>query len=152
MPFTVIKGTFHVVGYSPDGDSIRFQADNAANWLKLGCPLVGLNSRDHAQLRLEGIDTLETHYQNFAQPPKFPKDAMDKLLSLLGITNSDWDIMAKDPVIKSANDNTPGYILVRQADKYNRPISFVFAGETDLKDGNQKVDLKPDLLKQSVNY
>lgn len=27
MPFTIIKGTYHVVGYSPDGDSIRFQAD-----------------------------------------------------------------------------------------------------------------------------
>lgn len=28
MPFFLIKGTFHVVGYQPDGDSIRFQADN----------------------------------------------------------------------------------------------------------------------------
>jgi hypothetical protein len=34
MPFLVIKGTFHVAGYSADGDSIRFQADNEANWAK----------------------------------------------------------------------------------------------------------------------
>ena len=31
MPFFIIKGTFHVLGYSPDGDSIRFQADDDAN-------------------------------------------------------------------------------------------------------------------------
>jgi len=24
MPFTLITGTFHAVGYAPDGDSIRF--------------------------------------------------------------------------------------------------------------------------------
>ena len=28
MGFTLIKGTFHVVNYSPDGDSIRFCPDN----------------------------------------------------------------------------------------------------------------------------
>jgi hypothetical protein len=35
MSFRVIKGTFHVVGYSPDGDSIRFKAVNEANWALL---------------------------------------------------------------------------------------------------------------------
>ena len=29
MPFTLIRGTFHVVNYSPDGDSIRFRPDDA---------------------------------------------------------------------------------------------------------------------------
>ena len=35
MPFVVIKGTFHVVGYSPDGDSVRFMADDKGLWSKL---------------------------------------------------------------------------------------------------------------------
>ena len=56
MPFFVIKGTFHIKGYSPDGDSIRFKADNEANWDKLSGPRVNLNARCHAQLRLEAID------------------------------------------------------------------------------------------------
>jgi len=30
MSFTLIKGTFHVIGYSPDGDSIRFNAKDPA--------------------------------------------------------------------------------------------------------------------------
>jgi hypothetical protein len=63
MPFTLIKGTFHVVGYQPDGDSIRFQADQRENWGLLKGSAVKLNARGHAQLRLEAIDTLETHYE-----------------------------------------------------------------------------------------
>ena len=63
MSFKVIKGTFHVVGYSPDGDSIRFKADKESNWDLLKGPKVKLNSKKHAQLRIEAIDTLETHYK-----------------------------------------------------------------------------------------
>jgi hypothetical protein len=74
MKYTLIKGTFHVVGYSPDGDSLMFKANNRARWDKL--------STDHSetlqakldqeqgalQLRLQGIDALETHYT----PPRLP--------------------------------------------------------------------------------
>jgi len=28
MPFVVIQGTFHVKDYAPDGDSVRFKADD----------------------------------------------------------------------------------------------------------------------------
>jgi hypothetical protein len=31
--FKIIKGTFHIVGYSPDGDSIRFKARNLREFL-----------------------------------------------------------------------------------------------------------------------
>src|SRR4051812_14468705 len=65
MPFSLIKGTFHVAGYSPDGDSIRFQADDKSLWAKLSGPPAKLNAREHTQLRFEAIDTLETHYANF---------------------------------------------------------------------------------------
>ena len=30
--FQIIKGKFHVKGYQPDGDSIRFEAENPAHW------------------------------------------------------------------------------------------------------------------------
>ena len=66
MPFLVIKGTFHIVGYSPDGDSVRFRADNKEHWAKLSGRPAELNAKDHAQLRFEAIDTLETHYLNMA--------------------------------------------------------------------------------------
>ena len=86
MGFHVIRGTFHVVGYSPDGDSIRFKAADKTNWSLLAGPPAKLNGKDHAQLRLEAIDTLETHYGSQHQPLKFAKAAMDHLLAQLGIT------------------------------------------------------------------
>ena len=70
MPFRVIRGTFHVLGYSPDGDSVRFAADVESRWNLLAGPPVRLNGKRHAQLRLEAIDTLETHFMNVQQPPR----------------------------------------------------------------------------------
>ena len=74
MPFTLIKGKFHIKGYAPDGDSLRFSPDDHNNWKKLDGPKVKLNKRrHHAQLRFEGIDALETHYRarTIHQPAEF---------------------------------------------------------------------------------
>src|SRR5215212_717069 len=103
MPFYVIKGTFHVKGYSPDGDSIRFKANNAANWLKLGCPPVKLNAKEHGQLRFEGIDTLETHYEGFHQPLPFAEAALQFLLNALAIDDVQWNLSTTNPLVVRAN-------------------------------------------------
>ena len=66
MSFNLIKGTFHVKGYSPDGDSIRFRAKDPTNWKKLSGPAVGLNALGHAQLRIEAMDALETPLWRYA--------------------------------------------------------------------------------------
>jgi hypothetical protein len=91
MSFFLIKGTFHVKGYSPDGDSVRFQANNSANWKKLSGPAAELNARGHAQLRMEAVDALETHYEGYHQPLKQAKAAGRFLLSSLGINEVVWD-------------------------------------------------------------
>ena len=91
MAFFLIKGTFHVKGYSPDGDSIRFRARNPDNWKKLSGPAAELNARGHAQLRVEGVDALETHYQGYHQPMKLARAACRYLLSYLGIDEVVWD-------------------------------------------------------------
>src|SRR5262249_34121363 len=149
MGFTLIKGTFHVVGYSPDGDSIRFQADNPANWESLDGPPVELNARNHAQLRIEAIDTLETHFDGCHQPLKFAEAAMDFLLEELGIMQVKFND-ARTRVV-SAEDGTPGYILSRKVEHNRRPVSFVFAGVAEEDDG-ASIFLKPDGLEASVNY
>ena len=91
MPFSVIEGTFHVVGYSPDGDSVRFRARDEGNWRRLSGPPVGLNARGHAQLRFEAVDTLETHYLNFHQPLGLATEAIEFLLAELGIAGVGWN-------------------------------------------------------------
>ncbi|MEC4748959.1 hypothetical protein [Methylomicrobium sp. Wu6] len=149
MPFNLIKGTFHVIGYSPDGDSIRFQADDRDNWKLLAGPPVQLNAKGHAQLRIEAIDTLETHYQGHHQPLQLANAAMHFLLDELGIRKVKFNDAGTR--IVSAEDGTAGYILSRTTEKNRRPVSFVFAGAAEESDG-APVFLDPGRLKYSINY
>src|SRR3954470_9352823 len=63
MPMLCLAGTFHVLGSEPDGDSIRFRPNDPADWEKVpGATAVRRNVNGAAQLRLDAIDALETHY------------------------------------------------------------------------------------------
>jgi endonuclease YncB( thermonuclease family) len=149
MGFTLIKGTFHVAGYSPDGDSLKFKAKKIGNWKKLAGPKVKLNKKNLAQLRFEAIDTLETHYGGTHQPKSQANEATDFTLKAANIKNVVW--MANRYRVKSADDGTEGYILCRTTERYNRPVCFVFEGKTKYKDGAD-VYLDAKLLKKSINY
>ena len=135
--------------YSPDGDSIRFKADNPANWNLLSGASVTMNGNSHAQLRLEAIDTLETHYKRWHQPLGLAIGALEFLLNELNITDVQWN--AAHTKVISANDGTRGYIIARAVERNNRPISFVFAGEPEEADWSNIV-FYADRLAESVNY
>jgi hypothetical protein len=118
MPFRLIKGTFHVRNYSPDGDSIRFRPDNPDLVRTLnGGDKVRFNARGHVQLRIEAIDALETHYNpqsgggTLHQPLGLANQALDHLLAFVGITDVEWDSTHR--TVLDARDNVPGYILSR---------------------------------------
>ncbi|MEM7534918.1 MAG: hypothetical protein AAF639_22260 [Chloroflexota bacterium] len=120
MNYTLIKGTFHVVGQSPDGDSLKFRASNPKNWDKIITEnreelLENMEENEGVvQLRLQGVDALETHY---SPPPARPpstlksssKDGVDRpksgshkqplalgdaateaLLQILGVERVEW--------------------------------------------------------------
>ena len=108
-----------------------------------------INARGHAQLRIEAIDTLETHYQDHHQPLQLANEAMHFLLDELGIKEVKFNEAGTKVV--SARDGTRGYILSRRTEKNHRPVSFVFAGNAEEDDGAQ-IFLRPDRLEQSVNY
>lgn len=82
MDYHLIKGTFHVVGYSPDGDSLKFRANNPKNWDKINTNHRGKFEQNLAsdgelvQLRLQGVDALETHYS--PPPLKTPSELRNK--------------------------------------------------------------------------
>lgn len=135
MPFYVIRGTFHVKGYSPDGDSIRFKADDESNWDRLDGPPPRLNSRKHAQLRLEAIDTLETHFGTAHQPLALARQATVHLMDRLGITGVEWN--ANMTTVTAANDNVRGYIVAREVERNRRPVAFAFAGDPADEDGTE---------------
>jgi endonuclease YncB( thermonuclease family) len=137
MPFVLIKGSFRPAAGVPDGDSVRFLADDLDLWSKLeGAPVqlgTGVETKDTVQLRCEGIDAIE---KGATQP--LSTDARDSMFELIG-----FDAASPEPT---------GFVLARMTDdKTRRPISFVFAGETDRQDGSE-VFLDDSMLRDSVNF
>ncbi len=147
--YKIIHGTFHVKGYAPDGDSIRFQADNDAHWDFFHWEKASARKAKRKQLRVEAIDSLETHYEELRQPPSFAVAALERILELVGITDVEYNLLVT--LITSAKDGTPGYIAANAVDPFNRPVSFVFPESANLTDGAEFSDA--DLpLEKSINY
>jgi endonuclease YncB( thermonuclease family) len=144
MPFTLIKGTYRPLAGIPDGDSLRFRANNLSLWKKLeGASVVlgtGAETKDTVQLRLEGIDAIEKGAAKNVDPKKsLSTQARDNLFARINFD-------------KDTNPQPAGYILSRMTDdKSRRPICFIFYGKTNLADGSS-VMLDAKLLRKSVNY
>jgi hypothetical protein len=116
-----LRGDLVVVGKSPDGDSIRFRPARP--------DLVrGLVNGDRArpssdgtfQLRLDGIDAPETHYNGLAQPLGVP--AREQLLAWCGFTDVRW---GGDTVSASTPASIPAAIQTGLVDVNGRPVAFV---------------------------
>lgn len=155
MALTLVKGNYRIVGASPDGDSVRFYPDAPGAFAGLGLR-VRANARGGTQLRLEGIDALETHYQAqvpggvlWRQPRELGDAASDALLRQLGFTDVQRD--EHGTVTSSTPEQVPGHILTRFADKYGRAVSFAFTGGHRGRDGSQ-VYLDVDGMRASANY
>jgi endonuclease YncB( thermonuclease family) len=157
MPLTLIRGKYSILKAAPDGDSIRFVPDNPALWKTLE-NRVRPNKSGGAQLRLDAIDALETHYRARVgslgtqhQPLRLAHKAADRLLDILGFDSKTVD-RGKEEIITAANPATaPGYILTRFADVHGRAVAFVFAGIPKQADGSD-VFADAALIRQSANY
>ena len=154
MSLYLIKGQYRIVHSEPDGDSVHFVADDAAAFTSLHLA-VHLGGGGAAQLRLDAIDALETHYtpathggRTLHQPLELAHAAGARLLDLLGFTSV---VHSGETVTSATPDATPGYILTRFADKYGRPVSLTYAGATGHPDLTQ-IYTDVDLLRASVNY
>jgi hypothetical protein len=88
MPFILIQGSFHLVGrsqagnptgFQPDGDSIQFKPANPGLLNQLDRPgrPYRLTRIGSTQLRLEGIDALELHFDRSHQPRPWPMRPMN---------------------------------------------------------------------------
>jgi hypothetical protein len=163
MPFIVLQGTFHLVGrtqagnptgFQPDGDSIQFQPTNPALLNQLDQPgrPYRLTSIGSTQLRLEGIDALELHFDSTHQPRPLADQARDFLTGKLGLNPVPYrppgNLQVQPPVAKDA---TAGFILSRALEVNDRPIAFAFTSTPPVADGAE-VFLRTSLLKRSLNY
>lgn len=154
MSLYLIKGQYRITGSEPDGDSVHFIPDVSDAFGKLHMT-AHLGANGAAQLRLDAIDALETHYTPTAhgartmhQPLELAHAAGARLLELLGFTNV---VRSGETVTSATPDAAPGYILTRFADKYGRPVSLAYSGTIDRPD-LQLVFTDVDLLRASVNH
>lgn len=147
--FKIIKGTFHVKGFQPDGDSIRFRADDQTRWDAFKFSTKSAQKAEMKQLRLEAIDALETHYEGFHQPRSFGIGALEKLLGMLQIGDLQYSLTIS--TIVGASDGKPGFIATDGLDGFDRPISLAFPADVALIDGTEisGADLP---IEQSVNF
>ena len=131
--YKVVAGTFHVKGFQPDGDSIRFQANDPANWDFFEWETEKDKKEKRKQLRVESIDALETHYEGYHQPRPFALAALESLLEMLGIKDVIYSLSLTQ--IVSADDGKAGFIASASTDRFGRPVSYVFPKSAKLTDG-----------------
>lgn len=199
MAYRLIKGSFYVVGHSPDGDSIKFRANNISRWDKIEADNPDKfeealeKENGVVQLRLQAIDALETHYAppflsppkelrdedrerreerpdpgNHEQPEALGQEATNEFLRYLGVNKIEWRKFGRSKWIDKAyiqqgkkevvvedkyEDNIPGFIIAKDAEKNGRPISWIFAGSTSERDGSIITNEElVDMVEESANY
>jgi len=147
--YKVIAGTFHVKGFQPDGDSIRFQANKPEHWDFFDWATAADKASKKKQLRVESIDALETHYDGFHQPRPFALAALESLLELLNITDVTYSLAVTQ--IVDADDGKAGFIASADVDRFGRPVSYVFPKKAKLTDG-AVMDSETLPIEDSVNF
>lgn len=163
MPYTLIKGSFHIHyperplnGPEPDGDTIKFQPVNRDLIANLPRPnqAARFTQSGMTSIRFEGIDALETHFdvegQAFHQKLDLALAARDALLAEAGF--GEIRFFAQRPFKVESVQNHPvrGYILSNGLDTYGRTIAFVFTGEHPAEDGSQ-IFVTGEMLDASLN-
>jgi endonuclease YncB( thermonuclease family) len=150
--FNVIKGSFVITNYEPDGDSVRFIADDLDLYQNLhGSYRIKPSGKDGSvQLRFEAVDAPELHYGVAAQ--KYGDTARDKLLSWMGFKNIQF--FDNSTKVKSAEpDTVRGAILSKAAEANGRPVSYILLEHdaSSLKNGDW-IRVNDSLLKKTINY
>jgi hypothetical protein len=154
MPMLCIAGTFHVLGTEPDGDSVRFVPDDPATWGKVpGAHRIRANASGGAQLRLDAIDALETHYappggHSLHQPLELAHAAGAELLDWLGFRDV---VRQGETVTATRDDDRHGFVLTRTADTYGRCIALVGRGDPPATSG-ESIYVTPALLRNTANH
>jgi hypothetical protein len=154
MPMLCLAGSYRILDTEPDGDSIRFYPDDPSLWARVpGQHQVRTNAGGGAQLRLDAIDALETHYAPrggtpLHQPLQFAHQAADELLRWLGFKGVQRD---GEKVTAATPDQLPGYVLTQTADLYGRCVAFAGRGKAPADSGTQ-VRVNLAMLRRTANH
>jgi endonuclease YncB( thermonuclease family) len=123
--FLCIHGELVIAGYEPDGDSVRFIADDASHYGALKrADRIRPSQRDGSvQLRFEAVDAPELHYGDDAQP--LGATARDALLDWIGFTAIEYDQHRKIQVRSATPTSVRAAILAQMVEVNGRPVAYV---------------------------
>jgi endonuclease YncB( thermonuclease family) len=150
--YLAIAGQAVLVGKQPDGDSVRFRPADPTLLSRLeNGGRVHPSTDGTVQLRFDGVDAPELHYQGHAQPQG--DTARDSLLAQLGFTGIAY--ADNGATVTAATPSTvPLVILSRLVEVNGRPVSVVYSGEAALgliAASGTRVELTAELLGRSIN-
>ncbi len=148
--FHLIRGSFVIIGKQPDGDSVRFIADDTGLFSSLkNHNRIKFSKDNSVQLRFEAIDAPELHYLGQAQP--LGDTSRDALLKQMGFDKLGFK--ADNATVTAATPATVrGAVLSNAVEVNGRPISYVLLGKdaNGFKDG-ALVKLTNALLQKTLN-
>jgi endonuclease YncB( thermonuclease family) len=157
--YTLIKGQYSILdpinprrGPEPDGDTVRFFPDSLdlVRALKRFSGTAPDITNGHINVRYEGIDALETHFQGTHQDLRFANAARERNLALLGFTNVRF-FPDMPNVVQSVDRNPlPGHVIANGIESNGRLLGLVYAGSTQRRDG-ERVFVDNAILDESVN-
>jgi Lamin Tail Domain len=145
MSYTLLHGEFVIrypdlprQGPEPDGDTVKFAPDSPA--LVESLPRISgrapdINGRG-ISVRLEAIDTLETHFNETHQELVGANAARDALLEQLGFTGVTFWPDLPNKVQSADHDRVRGHVLSNGIDANGRMIGFVYPGDPAGLDGS----------------
>lgn len=146
--YRYIPGTIIIIGKQPDGDSVRFKPQDESLLADIYRAHLLRPSRDGShQLRLEGIDTPETHYESKAQP----RGAMARDYLLRDLLGFESVSLSGETVTDAEPQTIEAGILTASADVHGRPISYLTL-EGNPFGKNQTGAISQATLEASVNY
>lgn len=141
--YTLILGDFYILypdlprnGPEPDGDTINFLPDDDS--LVQALPRFSGMRPDRRHLgcygvRFEGIDTLETHFQNQHQELGFAVAARDRMLEAMGFGEVVFWETQPNKIKTAEHHPVRGYVLANGIESNGRVLGLVFPGDPDLE-------------------
>ena len=159
--YLAVAGELVIVGKEPDGDSVRFRADDPGLYQRIPDQRhhVDLSADGTVQLRFEGVDAPEAHYQasssarqaRGAQPLGI--EARDALLARIGFSDVRFAAPGSTRVVASSPATVRALILTRMVEVNGRPVAYLLLDEEggDLPANGTTVALDQALLDRTLN-
>jgi len=159
--YTIIRGEFHIFypdlpksGPQPDGDTVTFRPLRPG--LVEALPRFSgrapkFNARGMIPVRFEGIDALETHFQEMRQNLKYAKAARDRLLSRLGFGDITYWPDHPNTVQTVQHNPIDGFLFANGIESNGRLLGLVCTGSPPATDG-KRFHVQPEHLRESANF